>query len=698
MKDTAVFSFGRFNPPTSGHEKLIDKASAVAKKENADFMVFPSHSQNPKKDPLSHKDKVNFMRKMFPRYKGNIMSDNMARNAFNIVSVLYDKGYKRCIMVVGGDRVAEFKKTLNMYNGVKGKHGFYDFENGIEIVSAGERDPDAEGVAGMSASKMRAAAAANDYDSFKNGLPSGYKEGEKLFDAIRKGMNLSEEMMEFLESCQDELVDFMQKDIIESLDIMGDGEITIYLLNEVRQDSDIKDKNGSQPAKYYASDADGDKMSKSTKDKRAAHFKKNKKGPAPGDKGSKTKESEHTKKYRQMFGEGKNLAQQAAIAIAKKNSDKYDKDGKKVKKEAGGCWDGYTPVGMKKKGNRMVPNCVPEEVIDEDLGAMPDMATIVAFAVAAKMTFGAAKMLWATAKGAMKIKRWANKNGNKLRDKVNSKPNFTQFESTLLDEISKKKKDRYKDQAQKELPNVSRYADNYTDASKADPLNTMYKSRGDKYKKKALNRMKGIVRANESVQNGLIGLDQIKKFESVVDKLFAKYNIDFNFTRHFGDRMDDSRNNPSITLKELAEFIKKMYKRQGKSIKGVAGAEAVLKDIQSNLNIPVAVTYDSKNDEFDVVLKTIMRKKNFTSPDKVIKYEDRDYKKERENYLGTPEQMERNAARKRARRLAVKTGIAKEGDGRDIHHKDGNPLNNDTKNLSSVTQKYNRSEPRKRNK
>ena len=128
----------------------------------------------------------------------------------------------------------------------------------------------------------------------------------------------------------------------------------------------------------------------------------------------------------------------------------------------------------------------------------------------------------------------------------------------------------------------------------------------------------------ESVQNGLIGLDQIKKFESVVDKLFAKYDIDFNFTRHFGDRMDDSRNNPSITLKELAEFIKKMYKRQGKSIKSVAGAEAVLKDIQSDLNIPVAVTYDRNNDEFDVVLKTIMRKKNFTSPDKVIKYEEND--------------------------------------------------------------------------
>jgi len=84
--------------------------------------------------------------------------------------------------------------------------------------------------------------------------------------------------------------------------------------------------------------------------------------------------------------------------------------------------------------------------------------------------------------------------------------------------------------------------------------------------------------------------------------------------------MSDGRNTPCITLKELAAFIKKIYAKQGKSIKGVAGAEAVIKDIQSDLNIPVAVTYDTKNDEFDVVMKTIMRKKNFKSPDKVITY------------------------------------------------------------------------------
>jgi len=121
-------------------------------------------------------------------------------------------------------------------------------------------------------------------------------------------------------------------------------------------------------------------------------------------------------------------------------------------------------------------------------------------------------------------------------------------------------------------------------------------------------------------QCDLIGMKQIQQFEKVVDQLFKKFDIDFKFTRHFADRMSDERNNPCITLKELAEFIKKIYAKQGKSLKGIAGAEAVVKDIQKDLNIPVAVTYDQRNDEFDVVMKTIMRKKNFKTPNKVISY------------------------------------------------------------------------------
>lgn len=118
----------------------------------------------------------------------------------------------------------------------------------------------------------------------------------------------------------------------------------------------------------------------------------------------------------------------------------------------------------------------------------------------------------------------------------------------------------------------------------------------------------------------LIGLKQIKEFEKVVDGLFKKFGIDFNFTRHFGERMSDERNTPCITMRELADFIKKIYAKQGKSLKGIAGAEAVIKDMQTDLNIPVAVTYDSRNDEFDVVMKTIMRKKNFKTPNQIIKY------------------------------------------------------------------------------
>ena len=126
--------------------------------------------------------------------------------------------------------------------------------------------------------------------------------------------------------------------------------------------------------------------------------------------------------------------------------------------------------------------------------------------------------------------------------------------------------------------------------------------------------------ARQGTSCDLVGMKQIKEFEKVVDKLFEKFGIDFKFTKHFADRMGDERNNPCIPLKELAEFIKKVYAKQGKSLKGVAGTEAVLKDIQKDLNLPVAVTYDAKNDEFDVVMKTIMRKKNFRTPNKIIKY------------------------------------------------------------------------------
>ena len=175
----------------------------------------------------------------------------------------------------------------------------------------------------MSASKMRAAAAANRYEDekdpktgkilngFKSGLPKKFEKttGKKLFDVLRKSMNISEELATFLDSVNGDLLEFLDTDFVECVDDADDNELyesvykEFFAERKVAQDKDIEDRKGTQPKKYYAKDADGDEMSKSTKQARARHFAKKKSGPAPGDSNAKTKESEHTKKYRQMYGE-----------------------------------------------------------------------------------------------------------------------------------------------------------------------------------------------------------------------------------------------------------------------------------------------------------------------------------------------------------------------------------------------------------
>ena len=477
---SAVFTFGRFNPPTTGHEKLIDAlARQQSKNAGSDMFVYASHSNDPKKNPLPHAKKIAYMRAMFPKYKRNILSDK-DRNVFEIATSLYNKGYRSVVMVVGSDRVNEFTSLLNKYNDVDGRHGYYNFNN-IEVVSAGERDPDAEGVEGMSASKMRAAAVEGDYDTFKLGLPGSFKHGLKLFKDIRSNMGVREErdmgeMTEYEELRDAYLVGKIWNigDLVEANGVEGnvvnrgtnylsfcdrDGKVhkawlhdiavkgqnykeeyesnpsdmelfsedwidnvksminrithpknydmaikdyvdgmkdkknkehsakwaadvakrysgiegrgLIRYINtlvakgklprqlkagfftkiarqatgflnrtfstdrpksrqplrtigirgeyssvvEVKQDPDIKDREGTQPAKYYAKDTEGDEMSKSTKKARARHFAKYGKKdddedksykPAPGDAGATTKPSKHTLKFRQMYGESFN--------------------------------------------------------------------------------------------------------------------------------------------------------------------------------------------------------------------------------------------------------------------------------------------------------------------------------------------------------------------------------------------------------
>ena len=360
-----AFTFGRFNPPTVGHEKLIKKVAAAS----SVFKIFLSRSEDSKKNPLSPRQKLDHMKKMFPSYARNfeINSTNMI---LDIGSYLFKKGFTAIKMVVGSDRVREFETILKKYNGERNRHGFYDFET-IKVISAGERDPDAEGVSGMSASKMRSAAEKDDIQTFKKGIPGGYRDAEKLFKDVRKGMRLADNysyetnyrpIKSLQEFEQNQIRDLYIREMIfnigdqikyikEDIDgkvirkgtnyiVLEDNKNNLHKawiwdclpdpadreaqvrehnldvdygftavstkedMDRLPQDKDVKKKDGTQPKKYYKD------MSKDTKSKRADHFKKtdttkNDNDPAPGDKDAKTKPSTHTKKFKQMYGETK---------------------------------------------------------------------------------------------------------------------------------------------------------------------------------------------------------------------------------------------------------------------------------------------------------------------------------------------------------------------------------------------------------
>ena len=364
-RKSIAFTFGRFNPPTIGHEKLINKVASV---RADDYRIYLSRSEDPKKNPLSAKDKLSIMKQMFPRHARKIVI-NTTNMILDICTELYKQGITEIFMVVGSDRVREFETIINKYNNVKSRHGFYNFDN-VNVLSAGERDPDAEGATGMSASKMRAAAAKGDLKSFEKGLPRGVN-ADALMKKVRKGMNLAANYLHMrnlkpiasLEEFEQQqirdlyireqifnigdTVDYIKEDIQGKIVRKGTNYIVVEdsknnlhkawiwdcipvattdreaemrehnlnvdygfeAVSEIEedldaqpQDKDVKKKKGTQPKKYYK------QLSKDVKNKRADHFKdrdttKNDNRPAPGDKGAKTKTSIHTKKYKQMYGE-----------------------------------------------------------------------------------------------------------------------------------------------------------------------------------------------------------------------------------------------------------------------------------------------------------------------------------------------------------------------------------------------------------
>ena len=189
-RGTVTLGFGRFNPPTAGHEKLLDKIQDTA--EGEQYYVYPSHSQDAKKNPLDSETKVQFMKQMFPAHANSIVYDSSIRTILDALKQADVEGYASVNIVVGSDRQKEFENLANKYNGQ-----LYNFDQ-INVISAGERDPDAEGVEGMSASKLRKLVADGDAEGFAAGLPKGVKPdlAKKLYATLAKSMSVKAETWE----------------------------------------------------------------------------------------------------------------------------------------------------------------------------------------------------------------------------------------------------------------------------------------------------------------------------------------------------------------------------------------------------------------------------------------------------------------------------------------------------------------------
>lgn len=337
---TLYVVWGRMNPPTAGHEKLLDFLKAKA--GNNPFRIYLTQSEDNKKNPIPFTQKVKFARKGFPQYARQIMMNKKLKTIFDAMTSFYDEGFKRIVIVAGSDRIREYDITLNKYNGKKGKHGFFNFEK-ISVLNAGDRDPDSQGVDGVSGTKLRGYVSSGDFTKFAQNMPKKLSnvDAKAVYNSVRKGLGLKEEknfknhvQLDPVSETREmyvtgdlfgigDKVAIKENDVVGIITHLGTNYVIVeandtqyrkwitsidLIEKAAQQDKDIADRKGTQPAKYHKG------LKKSTKIARDAQFKKQAKmddddpaayKPAPGDKTAKTKPSKYTLKFKDMYGEDK---------------------------------------------------------------------------------------------------------------------------------------------------------------------------------------------------------------------------------------------------------------------------------------------------------------------------------------------------------------------------------------------------------
>jgi nicotinic acid mononucleotide adenylyltransferase len=678
---TAVISWGRMNPPTVGHEKLANKVAATAKANSAVPIIYLSHSQDAKKNPLTYEDKYMFARAAF----GPMIQKSKAKTIIQVMQELQKK-FTDVILVVGADRIAEFETLLNKYNGK-------DFAlNSIKVISAGERDPDAEGVEGMSASKMRAAAASGDGAAFKSGLPKKLqRHGQEIYDMVRAGMKLAEELE--AEGLLSEAILNLAQRRKRGLVMRKFKTKIAASRNRARRRMASTDKLTVRARRAAiravrrkvagAKGADYANLSPSEKmmiDKRVQKRQKaieriarkllptvrkaeiarlrsqnsNKNEAFEAVFGGEQKEY---KRYHQLFNGDSTVKHDRRFKFNKKVAVVEDADILAIIEQVAN--DIYSSIQLDemkikdalftKADKSGVSLGSIQEAYATGVAAWDDTSAFdtpsqQGFAnVSAVIAEGKKPGLWdnihARRKKGLPPKKPGEEGYPKTLDieEMNNPEErmYTQAYKAMMDMLDRKKKET-KGVAHSISYYVTQIARGYRgiDIKKLQsmiPKDYVFEEYGagedgtsklsKKYKKdtpgesvnEAFENM-----LNEETQCALITQSDIRELEKFADGLLKDYGIDVEFTRHFGDRMSDERNSPCINVKELKDFFRKVYANKGIKIKGNRGIEAILKDMQKSLNMPVVIDY--KNGEVELTFKTIMRKKNFTSPNKVISY------------------------------------------------------------------------------
>lgn len=571
---TVVLGWGRMNPITSGHEILVNKINSVAKSKSGEAVIYLTQSYDPKKNPLPYDTKVKYAQKAF----GSVIQKSKAKTIIQALKEL-EKKYDNLVLVVGGDRVDDFKKLLNKYNGKD-----YSFDS-IDIVSAGTRaDPDSDeaktmSASAMSASVMRRLASENNFDEFVKGLPKKLKSSAKdVFKSVRDGMKLQESL-----DMHEKVLNIAQRRAIGRRMRKNKAKIqrgqkiarnkmpSIEILKKtaMRQAKNtVRDKFTKNQAYSQMMPAQKMMVDKQVEKKSALVQKMAKKLLPATKKGAK----ERLKTYRANKSKNESVDHQFEMMF-ESIDDQFEMMFEKVdtlpSHKHKRIHDSYDYI-----------DDIFEMVGSDTMNENPDMFGLKKLN---SITLGKKKYKFAK---DMVMKRVEQ---NKKDGKTGGDINYASVSADVARMVSGIDARILYKEIEKDLP----------------------KSKSNKVKFMPA----GLKEVSEEVSQS-----QINDLEKFADRLLDKFDVDVEFSRHFVDRMNDMRNNPDISISELQKLFKKIAKRKAVNIKKNAGSEAVLKDIQSDLNLPIVIKFNKNDGEFEIVNKTIMRKKDFKTPNTVIKY------------------------------------------------------------------------------